>query len=586
MLQALGPVLCGDRLRGETGCQICCAPPACLRRRRSARSAYVRRTCLPQKDADHLGRCQEADSNAALYSTEWRDPRGVLPPVCEAVPQLERGEPPLLSAGPARRAPADGGWASFAEIDRAYNSWRCRLPPVSQRWADDAEFGRQRLCGLCPSEVRLVEGCLPPHVAAVLSDDQLTGLLEGHRTLSAAIAAGRLYCVDLSAKLGGVHCQEGWHLCAPTLLLYFTDTRALLPIAIQLHPPGSAAAPDAGVVYTPNDNIYAWTLAKLHFQSAELHWLLFAKKAHDIHAIGAFVASATYRTLSTRHPVRQALAPFLAGAVAAHRYLNETLLADGGAVDRLFACGAAGAAQIARRARAAYSFMDASFVHDVRRRMLDRERELRYPLLEDGVLVWEAIERYARGVITRFYTEPADLTNDGELNAWVSDIKRMVPSVPHLKEYTTDPLVFIVANVIWLCTAGHSVWRGDLYGQLGYLLNRPFRLRPPPAKPADAITEQDVLASLAAPEAVLQQINFVQQMAAGWAQLPRLDGTEGGEPVKSPHVAFADEHAQGLYTRFVEDMVRIEEVIQLRNSERTAPYTALLPSEIASTLCL
>eukprot|EP00756_Hemistasia_phaeocysticola_P052492 Hpha_TRINITY_DN27737_c0_g1::TRINITY_DN27737_c0_g1_i1::g.157090::m.157090/K00461/ALOX5; arachidonate 5-lipoxygenase len=570
--------------RDEGG--ACLIPTQCLRRSRRSRSAQVQRTCLPQKDADYHWRVQEAEGNAVAYGVVWNDPRGVLPPVCAAVPQIERGIAPSLPRRPPRASGLPERWESLGDIDRAYNTWRCRLPPVSQYWAEDVEFGRQRLCGLSPNQVRLVEDTLPPQLAAAIPEEAVAGLLDSFRSLGAAIAAGRVYVVDLSTKLTGVPVQAGWQLCAPTLLLYFSEQGELLPLAIQLHPPGSGA-PQAGVVYTPNDNIYSWTLAKLHYQSSELHWLLFACKAHDIHAVGAFVASATYRSLSTRHPVRQALAPFLAGGVTAHRYLHETLLSDGGAVDRMFACGAAGAAVIQDRAKMGYSFMDAAFVHDVRKRKVDRERELKYPLLEDGVLIWEAIERYVRGVVARFYTEPADLTNDGELNAWISDIKRHVPSVPRLKEYTTEPLVFLITNVIWLCTAAHSVWRGDLFSQLGYVLNRPFRLRPmPPGKHKDDIVEQDLLDALPSPHETLQQIEFVREMGDGWTDLPKLDGTERGEAAETPHVVFADAQAQELYKRFVGDMRRIDEVIKLRNSERSQAYTPLLPSEISSTLCL
>ena len=56
------------------------------------------------------------------------------------------------------------------------------------------------------------------------------------------------------------------------------------------------------------------------------------------------------------------------------------------------------------------------------------------------------------------------------------------PSLP--QEYTIEPIVSVVSNILWTLTAGHSALNHDAYNMIGWVPNQPFGLSLPwPVKP-------------------------------------------------------------------------------------------------------
>eukprot|EP01001_Neometanema_parovale_P003059 NODE_1392_length_1753_cov_175.844785_g1323_i0.p1 GENE.NODE_1392_length_1753_cov_175.844785_g1323_i0~~NODE_1392_length_1753_cov_175.844785_g1323_i0.p1 ORF type:complete len:580 (-),score=92.44 NODE_1392_length_1753_cov_175.844785_g1323_i0:13-1707(-) len=529
-----------------------------------------RATVLPQNDPNQTARDKELASSYRLFPLQimWVG----LPPACRQVGSSDLHLSPSYAQPWVKKPRDDGPWEAFTTLERMYHMNRMRLPPMSKIWTDDAEFGRQRLVGLHPAGIEVVKR-LPPHLR--VTEEMVGGLLDDGTTLSDAIRDQRIMMVDYSEKLKDIPLKRGGFLAAPICLLYLTSQGTVVPLAIQLW---SATATADAVVITPDDNLYAWQLAKMHFQSAECHWHFFGVKVLQLYQLGALFATTTFKCLSIRHPIRQLLAPCLHGALACNNWLSEFVLNQGGMADQLFSSGLDGGLVIARRAYKQYIFSNNTFHGDITNRGMDGPTRAGagYYYAEDGKLVWEAMSKYVRAVVELYYQSPADITNDKELYAWAIQLKEYIPSVPYLQEYTVDPIVNICSTIMWAMTAGQSASTNDAYNMIGWVPNQPFGLSLPwPMKPRDQMTERDVLNSLPSKAETLGQAQFVSQlMNERLACTPlREEISQGG----GAGTVFPDSNAQGLHLTFMERLADIQAVIEQRNSKRPIPYSALIP---------
>eukprot|EP01012_Entosiphon_sulcatum_P024372 TRINITY_DN29533_c0_g1_i2.p1 TRINITY_DN29533_c0_g1~~TRINITY_DN29533_c0_g1_i2.p1 ORF type:complete len:471 (-),score=48.30 TRINITY_DN29533_c0_g1_i2:7-1419(-) len=449
----------------------------------------------------------------------------------------------------------------------------------TKAWKTDEWFGHQRVSGTFPLGIRRVRGALPSHVR--VSEQQVEGLLDPlHPTLMDAVEAGRIFIVDYSEDLRDIPLTAGGFLANPVCVLYTPPAQpgTFMPLAIQLFSSVDTdePAPRGSLTITPNDNHFAWQLAKLHFQVAEAQWEFFGVRCLHVH-LAALYASVTYRCLSARHPIRQLLQPHLAGAICTNNWIEAAILRPGGFADTLFAIGRPGATTLARRGCAGFSLHATGFTDDIFERNMDGVAG--YAYAEDSRLIWDTIHKYVSGIVGLFYTAPADLTNDKELYSWALQLKHHLPSLPYLKEHTVEPLVNILVSIIWTCSVLPSCLTYDTVNILGWTPNKPLTLSHPwpLAKGKDDISEIDFLRALPSPSISAMQHDFASQLAnhRGAPGSRRL-----GCGLRYAQAVFAEPSAQGLYLTFVAQLVRVEEEIKRRNTRRKRPYGALQPTAI------
>eukprot|EP01064_Diplonema_japonicum_P020975 TRINITY_DN3052_c0_g1_i1.p1 TRINITY_DN3052_c0_g1~~TRINITY_DN3052_c0_g1_i1.p1 ORF type:complete len:540 (+),score=76.37 TRINITY_DN3052_c0_g1_i1:47-1621(+) len=457
-------------------------------------------------------------------------------------------------------------WKGVEEVDRKYNDWGFKLPKVALKWSADTRFGRERFNGLSPTLVNKIQSIhdIPERMHGELEEDMVMGFLDDFTTLEEATTAGRLYIVDLSF-LRAVPTVSN-----PILLLYLNDANDILPIAIQMS--------DKELnVHTPNDNVFSWNSAKLRYHQAELIWKIVGLKS-CAHEVMAEVSRGTKKHLSPRHPVRQILNDFLQHAEQAETDFEGLFLSSTSEISSILP-DLQTRRSIRKLARTSFDFERNSY----KATMVScgvTDTNLEYPYMDDGVLLWGAFEAYSKNVVSQYYQKPADLTGDFEINNWIATLRRSIKGLPYLRDYTVDPLVFVITNVMWTCSAWHTAWRGDLYPSLAYVLWSPLSVKPLPLTMLKHEYTRDTLASLIpSPREAKLQVQLVMAMASRYCEL---------EPLMKEGRVFGDERAQAHHDKFVAELRKIEELIQLKNNEREpdAVYTCMLPSAIRTSLCV
>mmetsp|Transcript_132893 Transcript_132893/g.230444 ORF Transcript_132893/g.230444 Transcript_132893/m.230444 type:complete len:569 (-) Transcript_132893:330-2036(-) len=526
-------------------------------------------TSLPHKDDDLAVRKFQVAENRKEY--EFVDVWVDLPPTCHNVPVFDNVGVPGYTTPFVSRELQDSPWKSMNALHGVYAQKNLRIPPLAQIWMEDSEFGRHRLIGSHPIGIQRIKA-IPSFFK--LSGDMVYNLLDADMTLSQALSLGHLFMVDYSEKLKDIPRKNGGFIAAPTCLFYLNNKGSLQPLAIQLW----SNSRGRSIVVSPNDNPHAWTLAKMHFSCAEQQWHFFGQKL-PLHHLAAIYATATFKCLSDRHPIRQMLTPHLLGAIPSFNWIEEHILSPDGMADQLFEVGLEGGMTILRRAFRGHVFNNTSFQNDMRNR--DVEGLPGYHYGEDGALVWNAIVKYVRSVVEFYYTSPSDITHDHELATWMNQLKSCVPSIPFLQEFTLEPVVQVVSKILWTCTAEQSVYNNDIYNMVGWVPNQPFGLSSPwRLKPTGDITKDDVLAALPSPNRTVAQAKFAGIVAAQQSACCTLLKTYSS-PEHAPQV-FVDSHAHGLYLTFLERLSDVQSTIENANKIRPIPYTALLPKVITN----
>lgn len=105
-----------------------------------------------------------------------------------------------------------------------------------------------------------------------------------------------------------------------------------------------------------------------------------------------------------------------------------------------------------------------------------------YPYANDGLLIWEAIQKWVRTYVTRYYPDPSLVCNDRELQAWYAEsINVGHADLRHENWWpelaTGDDLTAILTTIIWLASAQHAALNFGQYPYGGYVPNRPPLMR-------------------------------------------------------------------------------------------------------------
>eukprot|EP00760_Papus_ankaliazontas_P033166 PhM_4_TR6214/c0_g1_i1/m.26359/K00461/ALOX5; arachidonate 5-lipoxygenase len=546
-------------------------------------------TALPSHDPKPDVRARETTACAHLYAPCARFD-ALLPPVSHNISRVDKDKHIKASALGLKDAmsvngvqtPA-AGYTTLMEIDLYIAQCGVKTSVTSQRWMQDAELSRQYLRGV--DIAVLVDTPRHAHILDVLRSAEheatVIGLIDSHGSVAEAMEAKRLFCVSyrgLSPEGRHSVCQKCLEASSRRLILsdifavfYMNSRSELLPICIHFE----------DVLYSPNDNSYAWLYAKSVLRHVTVVRNVLVRPLAFRMSFGASVASAAHSTMSVRHPLRQLLAPYLLNTLSS---FHEAAKENFDVLATLYpnTCGSDHPSALVRLAgeelRSMHFPSMFNFVTDVRSRGMDDPavKDLEYTYADDAMLLWGAIEKYVRSVITHYYQTPQDVSGDGEVAAFVRALRAICPSIPVVREYTLEPLVTTIMGLVWCLTALPAVWRGDLDEVLRYVPNMPLvarslRLR---VDDVDYLTEEDVLRALPQPADMARQIILTDALVAAQEESYRLNS----------HVrVFRDPAAQAMYTRFLDDLHKASELLWMRAGENGLANMnqALLPENIA-----
>ncbi|KAJ0477028.1 Lipoxygenase 2 [Helianthus annuus] len=483
-------------------------------------------------------------------------------------------------------------------------------------WFRDEEFCRQTLAGLNPYSIQLVTewplmSKLDPKVygpaESAITKEIVEQEIKGFMTLEEALEQKKLFLLDyhdlLLPYVNKVRELEGTTLYGSRTLMFLTSTGTLRPLAIELTRPPSNGKPQWKHVYTPcwdATGAWLWKLAKAHVLAHDSghhqlisHWL-------RTHCVTEPYIIATNRHLSKMHPIQRLLCPHFRYTMEINGLARLALINAGGTIETSFSLlkysMQFSSDVYAQQWRFDHEALPADLIsrgmavedegapHGIKLTIED------YPFANDGLLLWDAITRWATTYVNHYYPQPNLVESDIELQEWWTEIrtvghadKKDEPWWPQLK--TQQDLIKIVSTIMWVSSGHHSAVNFGQYDFAGYFPNRPTIART--KMPNEDPTVEEWEAFINKPEDVLLD-SFPTQIQATKV-MSVLDILSNHSPdeeyigsTMEPAWA-ADPAIKAAFEEFSGGLKELESIIDLRNNDpnfRNRSGAGLLPYEL------
>jgi arachidonate 15-lipoxygenase len=456
------------------------------------------------------------------------------------------------------------------------------LPTIAQTWTDDATFARQRVAGPNARTLAAIEA-LPPNFP--VSAGAYAAAVPGD-TLPAALAEGRAFLVDhaiVGEKIEPSTYEGAPKTIAAPLALFAVPPGggALVPVALQcFQEPDAARNP----VFTAADG-RAWRLAKSVFQVADANHHELVSHLGRTHLVTEVVLLATRRQLAAAHPLNRLLVPHFEGTVFINHSARTSLIAPGGAIDRIFAGTIQSSQALAAWAVTAFDFTADSLV--AWRERARTAAIVDYPYRDDGVRVWEALHAWVRDYVGTYYPTDAAVAGDRELRAWNAALRQPVSAgglggFPEID--TVDGLVRALTDIVFIPSAQHAAVNFPQRTDMAYapaISGAGWRAAP---SSGEAIEPDDRLAYMPPLELAREQVS-VLSLLGGVHHTKLGDYTSNAFPYGS---VFTDPRiVSGALPRLRAALTDVEATISAINADparRAEPYVHLLPSRIPMSI--
>jgi arachidonate 15-lipoxygenase len=457
----------------------------------------------------------------------------------------------------------------YAELFRAIG-----LPPIARDFQDDYAFADMRVAG--PNPVMLERLTAPDDRFPIT--DALFQIAAPGDSLAAARAEARLYMADYAmldgAEVGAF--PNGQKYMAAPIALFVVDkkTRLLKPVAIQCQQKPGPGNP----IFTPNDG-WNWLIAKTFVEIADgnVHEALTHLGRTHL-TMDPFVV-ASFRQLAPSHPLSHLLQPHFEGTLSINKAAWGHLIADKGAVEKLFSASIASARGLAVKGVQTLEVMNALLPRTFKARGVDDADALpNYPYRDDALLYWNAIKDWVKAYVDLYYTSAADVQQDTELQAWAREIASHeggrvagLPndgSIQNVQELT-DVLTF----VIYTCSVQHAAVNFPQYDIMSYAPKMPLASYRPAPCSKDPATEADFLAMLPPLDMAELQLELGYMLGSiYYTELGKYDDSRFGKRVAPALQKFRQAVASAGTT------------IIKRNQQRPRPYTTLRPEGIPQSI--
>jgi arachidonate 15-lipoxygenase len=333
------------------------------------------------------------------------------------------------------------------------------LPAVAHHLFDDETFARYRIAGPNPMLIKGIKS-LPAHFPLTLA--QFQAVMGAEDSITAAASEHRLYLLDY-AELAFLAEQPGntdgltKYVFAPMALFALAKgSSTLVPVAIQC-----GQDPASNPLFFPakagTGRGWGWQMAKLVVQIAECNYHeLFVHLARTHLLMEAF-AVATHRHLASNHPLNILLLPHFIGTLFINNAAAAHLISKGSPIDDFFGAPIARSQQAAGTDRLQFDFYAKMLPRDLKDRAVDNPKWLPdYPYRDDALLLWAAIENWARNYIELYYADDAAVVADTELRAWAEALI----SQGKVKGFTLiiarAQLVSVLTMIIFTASAQHA----------------------------------------------------------------------------------------------------------------------------------
>ncbi|MET0400803.1 MAG: lipoxygenase family protein [Cystobacter sp.] len=455
------------------------------------------------------------------------------------------------------------------------------LPAGAHQYEEDATFAWMRVAGFNPLVVRKAHQAGD---ALGVGDATLSAVLGEGDTVAAALAEGRLFLADykaLSRVINGNFPSGPKYVFAPRALFGLPrgeGPRQLRPLGIRCGQDSSSYP-----LYTPADG-EAWQQAKNVVSVADFSYHEMISHLGRTHLLVEPFIVATHRTLPEDHPVSLLLRPHFEGTLFINNSAQAKLIAPGGDVDMLLGGRIQSSAQVAVESLIDdpdFDFNRGMLPVSLTQRGVD-DPNLDYPYREDALLVWNAIGNWVRGYVGIYYSKDAQVASDTALQTWAAEL--VAQDGGRVKGFGEDgvpgkltTVEYLVQALTMLLFTGSAQHAAVNFAQAGIMTFVPFapgaayRAAPPTRADAALNPALDQYPPL---EMASQQLNFLTLL--GSVYHTRL----GDYPV----LWFKSLHVEAYLVVFKDELKRIGETIEQRNTKRMLPYPYFIPSHIPQSI--
>ncbi|MBN3923774.1 lipoxygenase family protein [Nostoc sp. NMS4] len=450
-------------------------------------------------------------------------------------------------------------------------------PDVIKNYKTDSCFAEQRLSGANPLAIRRID-VLPDNFA--VTDSHFQKVAGTEFTLEKALKEGKLYFLDyplLSDIKGGVYDNVKKYLPKPQALFYWQSNDSynggsLVPVAIQINHDSGAKS----VIYTPDDTHLDWFLAKICVQIADGNHQELGSHFAYTHAVMAPFAIVTARQLAENHPIALLLKPHFRFMLFDNDLGRTQFLQPGGPVDVFMAGSLAESLGFVAKVYEEWSVEKFTFPRLIKSRQTDDPEILpHFPFRDDGILIWNAVEKFVSEYLQLYYKTSQDLIDDYELQNWARELVAQdggrVKGMP-AKIDTLEQLIEIISVVVFTCAPLHSALNFSQYEYMAFVPNMPYAAYHPipETKGVDLETIMKILPPF---KQAADQVMWTEILTSyHYDKLGFYDEE------------FADPLAQEIVVQFQQNLHEIERQIDIRNQTRPIPYNYFKPSQIINSI--
>ncbi|CAB4012276.1 allene oxide synthase-lipoxygenase -like [Paramuricea clavata] len=295
-------------------------------------------------------------------------------------------------------------------------------------------------------------------------------------------------------------------------------------------------------------------------------------------------AVASWRNLSSVHPVWKLLYPHTKGIMAINTLGRNKLIPEGGAANKVLSIGGGGHVTLMQKYYRSVSFDSYDLVKDLTDRGVKYLRKFHYK--NDALLLWNAIQQFVQDIIYIYYNDKKQVLKDNEIQDWIRDLhdngykfggKSVDKKVP--KSFTNrKDLINFLTKVIFTCSCQHAAVNFFQMATYGFHPNSPTLMRQPaPTKRGEADSAA-IMATLANKHQAGTMISIVNALTTIYpTELFLGDYADN---------LFGDASARVALAKFKSKLDEITEKIKKRNEGMVAPYTWLLPERIPNSIAI
>ncbi len=451
------------------------------------------------------------------------------------------------------------------------------LSPAHDDALDDSAFTRRRLTGAnAPCLARTTH--LP--TGFPLDDATLAAATTAGDTVRRAADEGRLFGLDHRALAGLERkcASDGTPMQLYTPFSLFAvppDGGRLRPVAIQVAPEGALATPRDG---------WRWTMARYAVESADMVYYEPITHLARTHLVAEPVALATFRHLSTRHPIFKLLAPHVEGTISVNDMAVNHLLADFGAIDQTFAATMPAIRGAAAAAVQAFDLRADTLPKWLGRQGLDDRSVLPvHPWRDDALRVHAAIGRWVSAYVANAYRDEAALQADPELRNWAAALGQPVTAGGvggFGVVQTRADLVTVLTELVYIPSAGHAAVNFPQWTDSSFAPTSAGAGWAPPGEAPDEAAWLRMTPPLRRAELHAEFLYLL-----GTLYHSRLGNYQNPNGVREPW--FADRVVlESLLPAVQADLREVEAQIAAANADgtRERPYVHLLPSRVPQSI--